>query len=61
MGFGIHAGKEVAVSSCHRSTAWMIDDIIDSHVHEYAHAFIPPGVAGAVGERWALAFERAGE
>jgi len=38
----------------------MIEDIIDSHVHEYAHAFIPPGIRDAVEERWALAFERAG-
>ena len=44
----------------HRSVAWMVEDIIDSHVHEYAHAFIPPGVPDAAEERWALAFEHAG-
>ncbi len=43
-----------------RSITWMIYDIIDSHVHEYAHAFIPPGVEDKVEERWALKFERAG-
>jgi len=57
IGFGINAGK---MWRWHRSTARMIEDIIDSHVHEYAHAFIPPGIPHAVEERWALAFERAG-
>ena len=38
----------------------MIEDIIDSHVREYAHAFIRPGIPDAIEERWALAFERAG-
>jgi len=56
-GFGIHAGQ---MWRWHRSLAWMIEDIIDSHVREYAHAFIRPGIPDAIEERWALAFERAG-
>lgn len=54
---GMHARK---ARRWHRSVEWMIRDIIDSHVHEYAHAFTPTGVKDAVEERWALAFERAG-
>ena len=55
--FGIHAGE---MWRWHRSAAYMIEDIIDPHVHEYANAFIPPGIPDAVEERWAPAFERAG-
>ena len=57
IGFGIHARK---MRRWHRSTAWMIEDIVDPHVHEYAHAFTPPGIPDAIEERWAPAFERAG-
>ena len=38
----------------------MIEDIVDSHVHEYAHALVPLGIPDAVEERRALRFERAG-
>ena len=56
--FGIHAGE---MWWWRRSLTPMTEDIVASHVHEYAHAFIPPGIPDAVRERWALAFERAGE
>ena len=38
-----------------------VEDIVDPHVHEYAHAFTLPGISDEVEERWALAFERAGD
>jgi hypothetical protein len=53
---GAHAHK---MRTLHRSLDWMIQDLIDSIAHEYAHAFTPVGVDDKAEEQMAKKFASA--
>jgi hypothetical protein len=38
----------------------MVRDIVNTHDHEIAHAYIPFGLSDEVEENWVIRFERAG-